>query len=175
MKANILLNVEVFSKKNGKRQGLVKSLVIVDHVMKYLVINPGGLLAKAQFFEPKSIVDVDYKQLIIQDIREIIIIKTKEVKKYLAESFSLMNCPVVDINGQSFGRIVNATFDAKTFEISEYEISRSLFDDLDSGFAVIKASELVYKNQRLSYQKEMFDPDLQSQTAGIAKKLLGAK
>lgn len=175
MKANILLNVEVISKKNGKRHGLVKSLVIVANMVKYLVINPGGLLAKAQFFEPKSIVDVDYKRLIIEDNREILVIKAKEVKKYLAESFSLMNCPVVDINGHRFGRIVNANINDKTFEISEYEISRSFFDDLDNGFGVVKSTELVYKNGILSYQKEMFDPELNSRTAGIAKKLLGEK
>jgi len=173
MKANFLLNVEVISKKNRRHHGLVKSLVVVDHVVKYLVINPGGIFAKAQFFEPKSIVDVDYKRLMIDDSRDIIKIKAKEVKKYLAESFSLMNHPVVDINGVVFGRIVNATIDDKTFAIKEYEISRSFFDDLDHGFGVASASELIYENQILSYQKEMSDPDFKSQGAGIAKKLLG--
>lgn len=175
MKANILLNVEVISKKNRRHHGLVKSLVVVDHVVKYLVISPGGPFAKAEFFEPRSIIDVDYKRLIIQNDKEIIKVKAKEVKKYLTEAFSLMDYPVVDINGNSFGRIVNATIDDKTFEISEYEISRSFFDDLDHGFGVANASELVYKDQILSYQKEMFDPDFKTQGAGIAKKLLGVK
>jgi len=175
MKANILLNVEVISKNNGRRHGLVKSLVVVDHVVKYLVINPGGLFAKSQFFEPKSIVDVNYKRLIIGDDREIIKIKAKEVKTYLAESFSLMDYPVEDINGHNFGRIVNATIDSETFKISRYEISRSFFDDIDNGFGVAEAAELIYKNKILTYQKEMFDPDFKTQGAGIANKLLGVR
>ncbi|HEY5556915.1 hypothetical protein [Acetobacterium sp.] len=175
MKANYLLNVEVISKESGRRYGLVKSLVVVDHVLKYLVINPGSLFAKAQFFAPESIVDVDYKQLIIMDSSKIIKIKAKEVKKYLTEAFSLMDYPVVDINGNKFGRIVNATIDDKTYEISDYEISRSFFDDLDYGFGVAESSELIYKDRILSYQKEMFDPDFKSQGAGIAGKLLGVK
>jgi len=173
MKANFLLNVEVISKNNGRRHGLVKSLVVIDHVVKYLVINPGGLFAKSQFFEPKSIVDVNYKRLIIEDDRAIIKVKAKEIKNYLVESFSLMDYPVEDINGNSFGRIVNATIDRDTFKISRYEISRSFFDDIDNGFGLADASELVFKNKTLTYQKEMCDPDFKTQGAGIANKLLG--
>lgn len=175
MKANILLNVEVISKKNGRRHGLVKSLVIEDHVVKYLVISQGGLFAKAKLFEPISIIDVNYKRLIIGDEREIIRVKAKEVKKYLSEAFPLMDYPVVDINGEVFGRIANAIIDEKTYKILKYEISRSFFDDLDHGFGVVCASELVYKDQVLSYQKQMFELDLKSQAAGIAKKLLGVE
>lgn len=175
MKANILLNVEVVSKKNGRRHGLVKSLVVVDHVVKYLVISHGGILTKARFFKPENIVDVNYKRLIIENDKDIIKLKEKKVKAYLDEAFPLMDYPVVDKNGEAFGHVVNATIEKNTYKITEYEISRSFFDDIDHGFGIIDASELVYKDQVLYYEKEMFDPEFKRQGTGIANKLLGVK
>lgn len=175
MKANILLNVEVVSKKNGHRHGLVKSLVVVDHVVKYLVINPGGILAKAQILKPENIVDVNYKRLMIASEKDIIKVSGKKVKTYLDEAFPLMDYPVVDKNGEAFGHIVNATIDDDTFTITEYEVSKSFFDDIDHGFGIIDASELVYKDQVLYYAKEMFNPEFKKQGTGIANKLLGVK
>ncbi|MBC3886965.1 hypothetical protein GH810_01370 [Acetobacterium paludosum] len=174
MKANILLNVEVIS-KNGRRHGLVKSLVVVNHVVKYLVINPGGILTKAQFFKPESIVDVNYKRLIVGSDKDIIKVKGKKVKNYFDEAFPLMDYPVVDKNGTAFGRIANATIEKDSYKITEYEVSRSFFDDLDHGFGIINASELVYKDQVLCYEKEMFDLGFKNQGTGIANKLLGVK
>jgi len=175
MKANILLNVEVVSKKNGRRHGLVKSLVVVNHVVKYLVINPGGILTKAQFFKPESIVDVNYKRLIVESDKDIIKVKGQKVKNYLEEAFPLMDYPVVDKNGEVFGRIANATIEKDSYKITEYEISRSFFDDLDHGFGIINASELTYKDQVLFYEKEMFDLGFKKQGTGIANKLLGVE
>lgn len=175
MKANILLNVEVVSQNNGRRHGLVKSLVVVDHVIKYLVINPGGILSRAQFFKPDSIVDVNYKRMVIENDKDIIKVKGKEVKAYLDEAFPLMDYPVVDKNGEAFGHVVNATIEEGTFAISEYEISRSFFDDIDYGFAIIPAMDLVYKDQVLYYGKEMHDLGFKKQGTGIANKLLGER
>ncbi|MBU4439888.1 MAG: hypothetical protein KJ779_09990 [Firmicutes bacterium] len=175
MKANILLNVEVVSQSNGRRHGLVKSLVVVDHVVKYLIINPGGIISKAQFFKPENIIDVNYKRLIIKNEKDIIKTKRKKVKTYLEEAFPLMNYPVVDKNGEAFGHVVNATIEEGTFVISEYEISRSFFDDIDHGFAIIQASELVYKDQVLYYEKDMYDLSFKNQGTGIANKLLGVR
>lgn len=173
MKANILLNVEVVSQKNGRRHGLVKSLVVVDHVVKYLVINPGGIFSKAQFFKPENIIDVNYKRLIIENEKVIIKTKGKKVKTYLDEAFPLMDYPVVDKNKEAFGHVVNATIEEQTFAITEYEISRSFFDDIDHGFAIIPASDLIYKDQVLYYEKEMFDLAFKKQGTDIANKLLG--
>lgn len=103
MKANILLNVVVISQNNGRRHGLVKSLVVVDHVVKYLVINPGGILSKAQFFKPENIVDVNYKRMVIGNEKDIIKVNGKKVKAYLEEAFPLMDYQVVDINGRLLG------------------------------------------------------------------------
>lgn len=175
MKANILLNVEVVSQKNGRRHGLVKSLVVVDHVVKYLVINPGGIFTKAQFFKPENIIDVNYKRLVIENEKVIIKAKGKKVKAYLEEAFPLMDYPVVDKNGEVFGHVVNATIEEESFAITEYEISRSFFDDLDHGFAIIGATELEYKDQVLYYEKEMFDLGFKRQGTGIANKLLGVR
>ena len=175
MKANILLNVEVISKNNGRRHGLVKSLVVVNHVLQYLVINPGGILSKAEFFKPESIVDVNYKRLIIEADKDIIRVKRKMVKAYLEEAFPLMNYPVVDKNGELFGRVANASIEAETYRITEYEISKSFFDDLDHGYGIIKASELTYQDQILTYEKEMFNPEFKNQGTGIANRLLGVK
>jgi uncharacterized protein YrrD len=175
MKANILLNVEVISKNNGRHHGLVKSLVVVNHVLQYLVIKPGGILSKAEFFKPESIVDVNYKRLIIEDDKDIIRIKQKMVKTYLEEAFPLMNYPVVDKHGEPFGRVANATIEEETFRITEYEISKSFFDDLDHGYSIIKAAELHYQDQILSYQKDMFNPEFRNQGTGIANRLLGVK
>ncbi|TYC87837.1 hypothetical protein [Acetobacterium wieringae] len=175
MKANILLNVVVISQNNGRRHGLVKSLVVVDHVVKYLVINPGGILSKAQFFKPENIVDVNYKRMVIENEKDIIKVKGKKVKAYLEEAFPLMDYQVVDINGEAFGHVVNATIEDDTFAITEYEISRSFFDDIDHGFAIIPATDLVYKDQVLYYEKEMFDIGFKNQGTGIANKLLGVK
>ena len=175
MKANILLNVVVISQNNGRRHGLVKSLVVVDHVVKYLVINPGGILSKAQFFKPENIVDVNYKRMVIENEKDIIKVNGKKVKAYLEEAFPLMDYQVVDINGEAFGHVVNATIEDDTFAITEYEISRSFFDDIDHGFAIIPAADLVYKDQVLYYEKEMFDIGFKNQGTGIANKLLGVK
>ncbi|AFA47768.1 PRC-barrel domain-containing protein [Acetobacterium woodii] len=175
MKANILLNVAVVSQKNGRRHGLVKSLVVVNHVVQYLVISTGGLFSKAQIFKPENIIDVNYKRLIIASEKDIIKIEGKKVKTYLEEAFPLMDYPVVDKNGEAFGHIVNATIEDGSFIISEYEISRSFFDDIDHGFAIIPAAELDYRDQVLHYQKEMFDLRFEKQGTGIANKLLGAK
>lgn len=175
MKANILLNVVVVSQNNGRRHGLVKSLVVVDHVVKYLVINPGGILSKAQFFKPENIVDVNYKRMVIGNEKDIIKVKGKKVKAYLEEAFPLMDYQVVDTNGEAFGHVVNATIEDDTFAITEYEISRSFFDDIDHGFAIIPASDLVYKDQVLYYEKEMFDIGFKNQGTGIANKLLGVR
>ncbi|HAZ06149.1 hypothetical protein LNN31_14975 [Acetobacterium wieringae] len=175
MKANILLNVVVISQNNGRRHGLVKSLVVVDHVVKYLVINPGGILSKAQFFKPENIVDVNYKRMVIGNEKDIIKVNGKKVKAYLEEAFPLMDYQVVDINGEAFGHVVNATIEDDTFAITEYEISRSFFDDIDHGFAIIPAADLVYKDQVLYYEKEMFDIGFKNQGTGIANKLLGVK
>lgn len=175
MKANILLNVEVISKNNGRHYGLVKSLVVVNHVIKYLVIKPGGILVKTEFFKPESIVDVNYKRLIIESDKDIIKVKGKKIKNYFDEAFPLMSYPVVDKNGETFGQVVNATIEDNTYRITEYEISRSFFDDLDHGFGIINASELVYKDQVLYYEKEMFNLEFKNQGTGIANKLLGVK
>ncbi|WP_286947670.1 hypothetical protein [Acetobacterium sp. UBA5834] len=175
MKANILLNVVVISQNNGRRHGLVKSLVVVDHVVKYLVINPGGILSKAQFFKPENIVDVNYKRMVIENEKDIIKVNGKKVKAYLEEAFPLMDYQVVDTNGEAFGHVVNATIEDDTFAITEYEISRSFFDDIDHGFAIIPAADLVYKDQVLYYEKEMFDIGFKNQGTGIANKLLGVK
>lgn len=175
MKANILLNVVVISQNNGRRHGLVKSLVVVDHVVKYLVINPGGILSKAQFFKPENIVDVNYKRMVIGNEKDIIKVNGKKVKAYLEEAFPLMDYQVVDINGEAFGHVVNATIEDDTFAITEYEISRSFFDDIDHGFAIIPAADLVYKDQVLYYEKEMFDIGFKNQGTGIANKLLGVR
>jgi uncharacterized protein YrrD len=175
MKANILLNVEVVSQKNGRRHGLVKSLVVVDHVIKFLVINPGGLLTKAQFFKPESIVDVNYKRLVIENEKDIIKTSRNQIKTYLEASFPLMDYPVVDKNGEAFGHVVNATIEAGTYAITEYEVSRSFFDDLDHGYAIIEASELAYQDHVLTYEKEMFDVRFKTQGTGIVNKLLGVK
>ncbi|AWW27985.1 hypothetical protein ACIZ62_14895 [Acetobacterium carbinolicum] len=175
MKANILLNVEVVSKKNGRRHGLVKSLVVVNHVIRYLVINPGGVFSKAQFFKPENILDVNYKRLVIESEKVIIKAKGQKVKDYLDEAFPLMDYPVVDKNKESFGHVVNATIEEGTFAITEYEISRSFFDDIDHGFAIIPAEELTYKDQVLYYEKDMYDLGFKEQGTGIANKLLGVK
>lgn len=175
MKANILLNVEVISKKNRRRLGLIKSLVVVNHIVVSLVISQGGLLSKAQLIEPSKILDVDYKQLVIKDESEILRIKAKEVKTLLENAFPLMDIPVVDINGDVFGKIVNADIDPDTFEITTYEVSRSFFDDINFGYGIIHPSELVYENKVLMYQKEMFELSFDNENAGIAKKLLGVK
>lgn len=175
MKANILLNVVVISQNNGRRHGLVKSLVVVDHVVKYLVINPGGIFSKAQFFKPENIVDVNYKRMVIGNEKDIIKVNGKKVKAYLEEAFPLMDYQVVDTNGEAFGHVVNATIEDDTFAITEYEISRSFFDDIDHGFAIIPAADLVYKDQVLYYEKEMFDIGFKNQGTGIANKLLGVK
>ncbi len=175
MKANILLNVVVVSQNNGRRHGLVKSLVVVDHVIKYLVINPGGILSRAQFFKPENIVDVNYKRMVIGNEKDIIKVKGKKVKIYLEEAFPLMDYQVVDKNGEAFGHVVNATIEEDTFAITEYEISRSFFDDIDHGFAIIPATDLVYQDQVLYYKKEMFDIGFKNQGTGIANKLLGVR
>ena len=175
MKANILLNVEVVSQKTGRRHGLVKSLVVVNHFVKYLVTNPGGIFSQAQFFKPENIIDVNYKRLIIENEKVIIKAKGRKVKVYLDEAFPLMDYPVVDKNRESFGHVVNATIEAETFVITEYEISRSFFDDIDYGFAIIPASELCYQDQVLYYEKEMYNLEFKKQGSGIANKLLGVR
>ena len=86
-----------------------------------------------------------------------------------------MDYPVVDINEEAFGHVVNATIEEGTFAITEYEISRSFFDDIDHGFAIIPATDLVYKDQVLYYGKEMFDLGFKKQGTGIANKLLGVR
>ena len=95
MKANILLNVEVVSQKNGRRHGLVKSLVVVDHVVKYLVINPGGIFSKAQFFKPENIIDVNYKRLIIEN--EKVIIKDKYEFRQCFNNFTVVFFQIFDM------------------------------------------------------------------------------
>ncbi|MGL4606815.1 MAG: hypothetical protein ACRCU3_05055 [Eubacteriaceae bacterium] len=173
LKANFLLNVEVVSKKTGWRLGLVKSIVVVDHVVKYLVISPGGFLTKAKIIEPEKILSVDYKQLVINDESEITRLKSKEIQHFLKTAFLLMDVPIVDNTGANFGRVVNAHIDPNNYRILEYEISRSFFDDLNDGFAAILPDELFFENQVLTYKKGMFDLEDELKNGGIARKLLG--
>jgi uncharacterized protein YrrD len=173
MKANILLNVEVVSKNNGKSHGLVKKIIVENNIVKYLMISCGGIFVKSQFFRPENIVEVSYKSMVIDHENSIEKIKAKELNKSFENYFSLIDHTVVDKNGEMFGRIVNATVNSGKFNITEYEISRSFFDDIDHGFGVALPTELNYKDSVLQYQNNMFDLKLRSHDTGIAKKILG--
>lgn len=173
MKVRNLLNMQVISSKNKKFLGLIHDICIKDHCIKYLILSFGGLFSKAQFIIPSDIVDIDYDHLEIESEKEMHKISAKEMKIQVAETYSIINLPVNDIEGNRFAKVADATISNNLKEVLEYDLSRSFFDDLDYGYSLVSADQLFFKDNVLVYNDEMFAIKKTNREGGILQKILG--
>lgn len=172
MKASSLINTQVFVANDVRPRGLVRDIRIRDHVVDCLVLSEGGMFSKGQIVLPEDVVEVDYDHITLSPDKSVLKIASKEMKARLKETYSLMNTPVLDVDGKRFAKVADATI-SMDFKILEYDLSRSFFDDMDYGYSLVSSKNVVYKDESLHYDKDMIEMDKTHREGGILEKVLG--
>ncbi|MDD4508694.1 MAG: hypothetical protein PHN26_07210 [Eubacteriaceae bacterium] len=172
MRASLLLNMRVESKDGQHFFGLIKDLRIRDGVVETAVISRGSLFSKAIYFDIHHAVFEDIDSLHLDDDAVLQRVPVKTFNKRIEGTHSLYKLKVYDNENRKIGHLADATI-GKKLQVLEYEISRSFFDDLDHGFALIPAEKLQYKAGALYYH-DLFNriPET-GREGGIVKKMLG--
>lgn len=172
MKASSLLNTQVFFENDTRLKGLVRDIRVCDHAVDCLVLSEGGLFSKAQIILPADIIEVDYDHVTIGADKTVTKLASKEMKERLRATYSLMDTPVLDVDGKRFAKVADATV-SESFKVLEYDLSRSFFDDLDYGYSRVSAEHMVYENVCLNYDQDMLELNRTHREGGILEKVLG--
>lgn len=172
MKASRLLNTRVLCGSDGPMRGLVKDARVRDNHIEILVLSMGGIFSQALFIKPEDIITMSMEGMAVSDEDSFYRLKAKDMKRYVEGSHSLTDVQVYDIRDTLIGKIVDSSID-DDFNVVEYEVSRSLFDDLDRGFALIPADELTFSDGALHYGKRYYEIPKTNREGGIVRRILG--
>ena len=173
MKASSLLDTAVLIEKDRKWCGKICDIRICDHRIVALVLSEGGIFSKAQMILPEAVLKAEYDHITIASDQSVQRLSAKEMREKMKGTSSITGARVKDRDGDYFARIADAVIDLD-YRISEYELSRSFFDDLDYGYGIVRAEEMhVDSDGSFVYERDMLDIQKTGREGGILKKLLG--
>ncbi|MGL4548077.1 hypothetical protein [Eubacterium aggregans] len=172
MKASRWINLPVHCGENGQVRGLIKDIRIRDGCIDALVLSMGGLWSKALFIRPEDIVTLSADVLKLSDESALKHLSAKEMKAAMAGSDSLFKLTVVDYAWTLIGRVSDARV-GEDCKVQEFEISRSFFDDMDRGYAVIPMDQMTSQDGVLHYQHYFYEIPQSKRSGGVFNKVLG--
>lgn len=174
MRLSYLINLIVRSEKTDHLFGLLRYAYAREGKIDRFVINPGSLFADSESFLPDTIVSVEEEYLDLGSEKDLIRMKKKDFEKAISGSLCLKDLPLCDVNGIRFGRLEDAVLD-DAYNIFEYIVSRSFFDDLDEGFVIIPGNDihLDVKTKTLMYNKERTQLPYDPRQSGLVRKIFG--
>lgn len=172
MRASRLLNMRVESIDGQRFFGLIKDIRVRNNQIVHIIISRGGIFSKAIYFEPEAGIVADVDSMNLQDGREVTRASGKEMRRVLEGTHSLYDLKVYDVDHLLIGTLADATI-TPDFKILEYEVSRSFFDDVDRGFALIPVEELTYDGTAMRFCRHYNEIPENGREGGIIRKTLG--
>jgi uncharacterized protein YrrD len=159
MKLNNLIDVPVVTLNDGKNVGLIDKILLIENEIKWLVLFEGSVFQKAELVSFENIESIDDKGIYIKNKNAILKTTRKEFKeKYVDSYIDIIDYRIVDINDRLIGQIKDATISEKSGEVISYNVSRSLFDDLNYGYYYLDAvADIDYNDNGLKYNKSHWD------------------
>ncbi len=172
MKGSRLLNMKILSSRDGRLLGLVKDARVYQGRIQYLVLSTGGLFSKAIYVEPGDVQGMTVDTLTLKDDGCLKRESKKEMAKRLEGTFSVFKIKVYDRTHTLVGKVADFSV-GQDFTVAEYEISRSFWDDIDRGYALVAAKDLTYGEGYLHYGRHYYEIERTQRDGGIVQKLIG--
>lgn len=174
MLLSLLINLQVVTKKPYHFHGLIRDVCMSSTRVELLLLSPGSYFRAGAFLFADASARIEGGEMTLQDAGGVRRLRHKAMREMLEKFVCLSALRVYDKNGIYIGKVEDAQINPDG-TIREYILSRSFFDDIDNGFIIVPAADILcdVEKKRLIYPGKASALPSDPRQSGLVCKLFG--